>query len=171
MPHCNEFVYHLICDPAIIIPVATCEIHADIDSHNDDLTQIRPGSKINLSGSITDREGNQFSDFNGTLVARIYNPATTIPTNGYENSVSVKINYDESVAATYAIDVINGKFSSEIIVPSNINTLNGNTSKIRMSAYDADQRIGASGIIDISIADFDQSVAIADNEASIIESL
>lgn len=170
VPHCNEFVYHLICDPAIIIPVATCEIHADIDSHNDDLTQIRPGSKINLSGSITDREGNQFSDYNGTLVARIYNPATTIPTNGYENSVSVKINYDESVAATYAIDVINGKFSSEIIVPSNINTLNGNTSKIRMSAYDADQRIGASGIIDISIADYDQSVAIADNEAPSIES-
>ena len=170
VPHCNEFVYHLICDPAIIIPVATCKIHADIDYPAEDLTQIQPGTEISLSGTITDREDNLLSDFNGTLVARIYNPAITIPTNGYEGSVSVNIDYDESVVATYAIDVINGKYASDIVIPTNINTSNGNTSKISLSAYDANQRIGASGIIDITIADCDQNATIADNEAPTIES-
>ena len=168
VPHNNEFVYHLICDPAIIIPIATCKIHADIDTHNDD-SAIRPGTKARLSGSITDRDDNLLTDFNGKLVARIYNPATVIPTNGYENSVPVNINYDESVVATYAIDITNGNYEADIIIPSRLNITDDNIYKIRLSAYDDNQRIGASGVIDITIIDYDQIFAINDNEAPTID--
>lgn len=174
VPHNNEFVYHLISDPAIVLPIATTAVEASIDTDTTDesgITLLQPGKQYTLHGKITDRKGAHLSNFNGSVVVRIYDKPSTIKTNGYGNSPAVDIMYDETLLNMLAMDVVNGEFSTDFIMPTSMEGSESGYAKIRLAAYDATQRIGSTGVIEIAYDNYDPEQAEIDNQAPIIESM
>lgn len=172
VPHCNEFVYHLICDPALRIPVATCKIDSKFqDIYGEGLPTLNQGCNYRLSGSITDREGKTLTDFNGTVVACLFDGKITIPTHGYGNSQPVDITYNETELSRNVVEVINGQFETDIIIPTQTFNTSSPTASIRLASYDPTQRLGATGLIEFSIGEYNPESAIDDNNAPSFESI
>ena len=171
--HTNELAYHLICDPAIILPVASTTMTVNIDADTDDnaIPSLAQGSAYHLHGHIVDHQGSPIDNFNGTLVARLYDTPSTITTNGFTGSKAVDVTYDETIISTIATEVIDGAFQCDIIVPKGIDTSTDHIGKLRLSAYDPDKRIGSLSALDIAYAPHDPATAIVDTTSPIIKSM
>lgn len=167
MTSSNEFVYHLVADPALVIPFATTCINARIDNEADNA--IKAGTEIKFTGTIADRNGNLLPDFNGTIVAKLYAPPATITTHGHY-SPAVDVVYDETVVNTIAADVVDGSFSASIVIPPTM-PLSEENATIRLAAYDSSSRTAASGIISFHVEEADNETAISDNIPPQIEHL
>lgn len=158
----NELVYHLVCDPAITIPVATHHINLTLSD-----ASISPKSKITISGIVTDESGIALTDFNGTIVAKLFAPPIVKKTYGH-HSEAVDITYDETILTTTSTDVKEGKFETTILLPPNVEPSSG-TASIRVAAYSPELRIGASGIASIEIGENNTDKSITDTNAPIID--
>ena len=139
--HLNKFVFHLLGDPAIVLPLPTATV--EITAEGDDTT-LHPGSLQKFSGRVTDREGNLLTGFNGEVVVRLYAPAHTQVTNSYQGSPSVEVTLDHDVLNTAVLRAENGLFSGEMLIPA---TLGSGTAHLRVAAYDHSTRTGAAGVL------------------------
>lgn len=169
----NEYAYQLICDPAIVLPLPTAEVCVDKvvvgeSEYSEDIV-VSPSSLITINGSIKNRDGEVLSDFNGVVVARVFNAPVVQKTMGlYSDAVDVE--YDENVLATYEFDIADGKFSGAIVVPQILRaTSEGEYASIRLSAYDTEQRKAAIGKQPISVSEYDSNQAINDFTSPIID--
>ena len=120
--------------------VQTTQINGvDADMFTD---TINPGSLLKIKGLIADDDGNQISDFNGTVNVTIYDMPYTKETIEGEFDPVREITLYDSVLTINNIDVINGKFDGEIRLPALFHEQYGN---IKLSYYANSSTADASG--------------------------
>ena len=103
---------------------------------------IHPGSAITIKGLIADDDGNQVSDFNGTVNVTIYDMPYTKETIEGEYDPVREITLYDSILTINNIDIINGNFEGEITLPAKYHEQYGN---IKLSYYGNSETTDASG--------------------------
>lgn len=147
--YANELCYNLIGDPAIKIPVPLYAIDATLSSD-----MARGGTKITVSGTVTDRDGNACPDYSGEIVLKLMaplyeaEPANYITGKAYQSSDPDKkllIKYVDTRMEAYRGNVENGQFSIEILLPEEISAYAGQNLPIYLSSYSSQANLAASG--------------------------
>lgn len=162
----NEFAYHLVGDPAMVLPFPTASVTSTLQGEDKALA---PGSTAHFTGEITDRKGNLLSDFNGSVVIKLYAAPVQRATSTRFGSPSVMVTLDENLLMNAEYEVVNGKFDADFFVPVNLApTAAEAPATLRMSAYDADSRTAATGSMKIDVAKFDESKVVEDDSAPVI---
>lgn len=168
--HSNKFAYHLFADPAIVLPLPTCEVALTLEGGS--ANGINPGSEVSYSGMIKGRDGQLMSDFNGTVVLKLCAPAITRTTSSRQGSEPVEVSLDQTPLIVTAHEVKGGKFTGSMLVPVNTPETNGGrTAHFRLSAYDPDSRLGAVGSLATKVAPYDADKAVAQDLPPVIESI
>lgn len=168
--HSNKFVFHLLGDPALVLPLPTAGIQAALKGGS--LSEVYPGSEIAIDGTLTDRQGNSLDSFEGTVVARLCAPAVTRWTHTRQGSPSVEVSLDQTSMYTTSFDVKGGRFSGSILVPADMpETRDGEAAVLRLSAYDPATRTGAVGSLCLGIRPYDKAQAVASDQPPVIETL
>lgn len=103
---------------------------------------IHPGSMLKIKGFIADNDGNQVSDFNGTVNVTIYDMPYTKETIEGEYDPVREITLYDSVLTINNIDIMNGNFEGEIRLPAKYHEQYGN---IKLSYYGNSETKDASG--------------------------
>lgn len=166
----NKFAYHLFGDPAIVLPVPTCEVSMTLDG--DAATAVNPGSEVSYSGTVTDHDGNLLSDFNGTVVLKLCAPAITRTTSSRQGSEPVEVTLDQTPILVTAHEVKGGKFQGSMLVPANTPQTEGKlTARFRLSAYDPSSRLGAVGALAVNVTPYDADKVVAQDLPPVIESI
>ncbi|MFN0049798.1 MAG: type IX secretion system sortase PorU [Cytophagales bacterium] len=136
--------YSLIGDPSMTLNYP--KYKAFVTKINDKQTDtVRALSEMKIEGIIaSDNDSTLKSDFNGEIVFEIYDKADTFNTLGQQYSVATKIAQRSSIFYAGKTEVKNGKFSTNFIVPKDINYRFG-SGKISIYAFDKNQKIDAGG--------------------------
>ena len=149
--YANELSYQLLCDPALVIPVATLSATPDKIPET-----VRPGEVLKITGDILDADGEKLKDFKGTLVARLMYPETTvesmdIETGSREDGDTLSIPVKDLQASAMASEVKSGKFSFSIKVPGDMISWAGKEAQLHICAYDSNLRLGAASTVMIPL--------------------
>lgn len=144
----NNLCYNLVGDPALPAYAPAYNISVSGTDDKSPITLV-PLSATYLSGTITGQNGELVSTFNGTLTLRLYAPAikmsSYIHTSG---DTSEPITLDETILTQRIVDVVDGKWSAELILPRNAPE---GTCRLTCSAISSTNELAASAINVISI--------------------
>lgn len=100
--------------------------------------QAKGGSRITLSGRVTNTAGKLLRDFNGSLDIQLYDAETVIQTNGNNDSSAKRIYNDRKNRLAVAVaDVRKGQWSASLVLPMEISN---NYSPALVSVYASDKR-------------------------------
>lgn len=119
----NKLQYALLGDPALVF--GNPEAKVVLDSINGECItgeqQVKGGSRVRLSGHIEQEPGKICSNFNGMVYLRLYDNKTEITTKG--NAGSEPFTYQDwsKEINNTMTNVVNGKFSTTMIIPKDIN--------------------------------------------------
>lgn len=128
----NKLNFTLLCDPALrlIYPTDGCGVDSIIDVRN---TQLVDGLKVVqkidtiqglthgvLSGRVNSKDGALNSNFNGRADVTIYDKVSSVTTRG--NGGQKPFIYQDYSSVLYkgTVNVENGVFNSEFVIPSDI---------------------------------------------------
>ena len=163
----NELAYQLICDPAITIPVVNRNLQTESASY-----EATPGEYLEFSGYVPlfNDVNSVDTEFNGTVVARLMEPAKIIRSTDIctgTNEKPLDVRYADTQLSMSAADVVDGKFTVRLFVPAESRQFIGETAYIHAVTYDAPRKIGAGRRIECRFADTPEgsSSAEMDNEA------
>lgn len=122
----NKLRYAIIGDPAMRLPWPKIDVKVDqingIDLESaEEYPVIKARSSVNLSGHISDRDGNILEDFNGIADIALYDAEKVITTNG-NGSEGVESTYNDRKTRLFAgrAKVSGGKWSTTFTMPSEI---------------------------------------------------
>lgn len=164
----NELAYQLLCDPALIIPIANRSIAIDD-------VELKPGDMCTVTGRILKSDKNQDSNFNGNIVIRLNEPERTVAAGKLESGQDPKnlsYAYRDSQVAMVAGEVNGGTFSVDIFVPSAMSSFSGQDALIYMSAFDSSTKIGAGGCMEAAVlVPNSETAEAADDTAPVIDVL
>lgn len=133
---CNTLNYNLIGDP--MLPVYRSTNNVEINPIADNtMSYIEP---TEISGRVTDFNGNTASDFNGSVILTFYDTPVTKsnvnPTNPSNNAGYLPtLTIDQDIIGRVIAEVKNGEFRVQAIAPSTTNTTNH---RIQAFAYSTD---------------------------------
>ncbi len=173
----NSLNYFYSGDPAIRFPVASQHITVSVDS------SVLPGMKTVLKGKVENVGGNADIKFNGKAVLKIARPAVTLQSMDYVTGTykdtsdpdTLYVDYRAEHLLSFEFEIVNGEFSTEIILPLFISKYQGKLLPLYISAFDNENRTGAVGYIEISIgsgSDLDENNPVMDDrEAPSIEAV
>lgn len=139
----NGLKYGLMGDPALSVlspsySVALLSILEKDASEitTDDMPVIKARSSFEVTGMVTDQEGNLINDFNGTLEVQLYDAEIAIVTkgNGKEGKVC-EYNDRDTRLFTGKVKVNNGLWSMTIMMPAEIEN-NYSPALLSFYAYD-----------------------------------
>ncbi len=143
----NNLCYNLVGDPALPAYAPDYNINLSGTDGKSSIT-LSPLSATRLSGTITEQNGELVSTFNGTLTLRLYAPAVKIDSYIHASGdTSEPIDLDETILAQRIVDVIDGKWSAELILPSNAPE---GTCRLTCSAISSTRELAASVITGLS---------------------
>lgn len=112
-----------------------------------------------LSGYVTDPEGNIISDFNGTILADLYDAEKSITTNGNGNGKAVVFDTQGDKLFTGAGTVKDGRFTIKVEMPSQVAD-NFRPATLSMYAYSDNGSTEAVGVNrDFYVYGFDETAA------------
>ncbi len=153
--------YTAVLDAVDGVALADPEAQAIVGAH----------SNATFSGRITDASGNLLEDFNGVVLADLYDAEQSLITNGNNDKDPVKYSFDKQGGRLFsgAAKVENGRFDIKVSMPSDIAD-NFRPAALSMYAYtdDADNVREAAGVSrDFYVYGYDDS-APADTEAPVI---
>ncbi len=140
----NELAYQLVGDPAIRIPMALGGIRLEME----DNINVATGEKLSLSGYITNADNSVNDTFNGQIVIRIMEPPVSLLCKNLitnQTKDSPTITYEDNQVTMGVAEVKDGRFSTEIHIPSSASQFNGAQANIKMAAYDPSTHLGAGG--------------------------
>ncbi len=104
---------------------------------------LHPGEQVIVTGNLTDREGNNMYDFNGTITVNVFNKAVTDSTLGNDvNSYPAEFTRQDSVLMEASAEVVNGQFALTFNLPTDLDEDYG---KIKLSYYANDGARDAMG--------------------------
>lgn len=134
----NRLRYCLMADPALRIPKP--ENSVTIESFDGealdamtDFPEIKAMSKVKVSGSVNDVEGNLLTDFDGFVQLDLYDAEKAIETYGNGSDGQVEHYNDRTTKlASVSTKVKYGKWETTVFIPSEIEN---NYSPARITAY------------------------------------
>lgn len=137
----NKLRYGFMGDPAMRLPYAC--FRAELDSingipvSNDDLPELRARSKVTLSGTVMDAEGNVVPDFNGTLSMQLFDAEKVIQTFGNGKDGEIMTYNDRKTRLLSGNTMVrDGRWSATFVLPSEIEN---NYSPALLSLYANDE--------------------------------
>lgn len=139
----NKLRYGLIGDPAmsILSPshlVSISTINGNDVDISDDMPVIPARSSFNITGNVTDFDGNLMDDFTGVIELQLYDAETVITTNGNgTDGVVSTYNDRRNRLFTGRVRVTNGEWSATVNMPPEIAN---NYSPALMSLYAYDEK-------------------------------
>ena len=158
----NKLRYALMGDPSMRMPRAELSVKVDEIGGVElagakDLPVVQARSKTDVSGHITDREGNLLTDFNGILELQLYDAEKVITTNGNgDEGVESIYNDRKTRLFTGRVKVADGKWSTTINMPAEIEN-NYSPALISLYAYDNSGREANGACEDLYIYGYDQT--------------
>ena len=193
----NTMCYNLAGDPALPLYKPTLNVEtttingAAISSESSINHKISPLTKNVIEGQITNSAGSVQKSFNGAITLSIYDgPKSYLTTYSnkteYVNPIdttftepvqydkllrtgdSVNVVLDEDLLAEITVPVKDGKFTATLVtpIPQKFNSV----SRISYFAISDDKKLRANGYFnDIILTSFDETTAIVDETAPIIE--
>lgn len=168
--HANKFVFHLLGDPAIVLPLPTADVKVTLG--DTDPAKVYPGSAIKIEGTVTARDGKLLDGYNGTVVARLCAPSVVRKTHTRQGSPSVDVSLDQTSVYTTSFEVKNGRFSGTMLVPANTPECEDEESlTMRLTAYDPATRTGAAGALAMQVTAYDDSKAVPADMPPAVEAM
>ncbi|PLX05611.1 MAG: hypothetical protein C0598_14125 [Marinilabiliales bacterium] len=167
----NDKKFVLIGDPAVRLAypefnAETVKINSEfvVDDVYDTINAL---SHVKVEGDVLDEDGNLLSDFNGLLYPTVYDKKVEVETLGSDGgSYPEKFYYWKSVLFNGKVDVADGKFEFEFIVPRDISY---NYGKGRINYYFNNDSIDGNGFYqNLIIGGFDDQ-ATEDNQGPEIQ--
>lgn len=146
----NELAYQLMCDPALVLPVAVRSVATDEESYD-----LNVGEYNVISGYVCDENGDPDANFNGEIVIRTMEPSKELRSqdicsaNDPENTSTIDIIYADTQTAMTKADVVNGKFSAKIFIPSVTKQFDGQSGRMHFAAYSPTQRLSAGVMVPV----------------------
>lgn len=167
----NTMCYNFAGDPSLPIYVPAFSVMAsDITGTSvadGTVVNIAPMSENTVSGAITDGSGNVQGNFNGIVSIYLYDAPKETMTLGQSNYTPATVVLENECLSTVSTPVVNGRFSSSLIVPES--TTPGKEGRLVFYAVSDDNLTQASGEFKgIVIGDYDETKAITDNTAPVI---
>ena len=170
--------FSLLADPSMTLACAKDEIRIVADENaylpGDTLKAL---DKVKLRGEILKNGETVHSAFNGVLTATVFDKPTKVETLGHEDP-KMTFELRDNVVFRGAVNVKNGAFEIEFVVPKNI-TYDFEAGKISTYAYDESTHLDATGAnIDFVVGgesdDFDPDnippqISLYINDTSFIE--
>lgn len=144
----NRLRYALMGDPAMRLNNIDGQVSVDkingLDVSETDLPEIPAGSRLELSGSVMDSEGNLNTAFNGTVSLQLYDAETVVETFGNGKDGKVILYNDRKTRLGMAnASVKEGKWNINMVVPMEISN---NYQPALITAYAwSDQGLEANG--------------------------
>ncbi len=136
--------FSLLADPSMTLSYAKDEILliADSESYHAGDT-LKAFGQVKLKGRVMNRQGQLNTNFNGKLIATVFDQPTEIETYGNENPIMKFLALD-NILFKGEVTVAEGEFDIEFIVPKNI-TYDFEKGKISMYALHESQHLDAGG--------------------------
>lgn len=157
----NEFVYHLIGYPGLRFPTPTAicavtDINGKGVEKNNDVYTLAAGGDVTLKGEIRAIGGDVLTNYNGKLVAKIYEAPRTSPIGHIVNTSAadepLNITYDDAFVGMTEGEVKNGRFEFSVNIPALLGETEGMPS-IRLSAYNPKDKAGSTGICRFNVVE------------------
>ncbi|MDE6330800.1 MAG: hypothetical protein K2L83_08865 [Muribaculaceae bacterium] len=168
----NEMAYQLLCDPAITIP----GINREIVIEAGDSGEATAGEWLEVSGYVKNyRLDRPDTNFNGEVVVRLMEPSKVLPcqhvimSNDPSESVPsypVDITYADSQLSMGAAEVVEGRFSLKIMVPSAASVFDGKSGVIQLGAYDPSARMGAASNYGVTLHAAEPGTSVLDSDTT-----
>ncbi len=171
----NTLCYNFAGDPALPAYGSTYQIRPMMVNDIDVLTQatapLYPHAENYISGAIIDASGEVVTSFNGEATISIYDGPNTTTVNYVINSTtnSKDVNRDESLLNEVRVPVVDGYFTSTIVLP---NPSHPNTSnRISFFAVSNDNKRAKGSYNDAIVQAYDENKAIVDNTPPVISEM
>lgn len=169
----NNHKYVVLGDPALRLQVPENQVHTEklylVQNGNATATDtIAALGRYKLTGTITDRDGNILTDFNGTVHISIFDKTRSVQTNNKRpgvSAVTASFKLQTNTIAKTRATVTNGRFEVSFIVPKDISYEYG-LSKI--SYYASNDQTDAAGV-DTSYTIGGSANAGEDNEDPLVQ--
>lgn len=168
----NKLRYGLIGDPAMRLPSPEYSVEVEkINGVNvmdgEVYPELKACSTANVSGIVTDINGNLCEDFNGVLEIQLYDAEKVITTYGNgDNGVESMYNDRKTRLFKGRVNVVDGRWKATITMPSEIEN-NYSPALFSMYAFDANGREANGACEQFYVYGFDDN-AVADTEGPVI---
>jgi len=119
----NERKFALLGDPALRLAYPRFNVVTDsVNSHKYTITcdTLKGISKIKISGSVTDENGDIFNGFDGYVYPTVFDKPTKIISNGNDRTPVKTFYLQKNILYKGKISVKSGKFSFSFVVPKDI---------------------------------------------------
>ena len=170
----NKMCFSLFGDPSIRPVIAqplavVSEVDGTSTTAEEPIT-IKPSTKINVKGQINDRSDNLDSSFNGTATIYLYDKAPFFKdTQLVSSTATLPVYLERNLLAKVTAEIVNGQFASNVFVPANCSA-DGSDARILVFAQNEQNTKFANGdYTNLIIGEYDESVAITDTEAPVIQ--
>lgn len=167
----NDMKFVLIGDPAVRLAypefgTKTLKINSNIVV-DDIYDTINALSQVKIEGIVTDENNNQMLDFQGIMYPTVYDKKVEIETLGSDaGSYPQKFYYWKSVLFNGKVDIVDGNFEFEFIVPRDISY---NFGKGRINYYFNNDSVDGNGYYENIIIGGFNDQASEDNEGPQIQ--
>lgn len=171
----NRLRYSFIGDPALRLATPSNIVHLDsingLDVDNNDNQIIMAAlSRMPISGSITDPDGNILENFNGVASIEIFDAEQSITTLGHGDGGKQETfeDYGERIYCGSA-KVVNGRFNLTVTMPAELSQ-NFRPAAMSLYAYSTEDDTEAIGLNrNFYVYGYDEDIA-TDDQAPVIES-
>ncbi|MCD4665097.1 MAG: T9SS type A sorting domain-containing protein, partial [Bacteroidales bacterium] len=142
----NTRKYCLFGDPSMRLAIPEYKIITEAINGvavTEPLDTINPGEQIIATGFLTDSEGNNIYNFNGTMSVKVFDRARTVTTLGNDlSSDIIDFFIQDSILLEFETNVVNGQFAYNFNLPYELNEEYGT---IKLSYYAKDGLSDAMG--------------------------
>lgn len=126
----NKLQYVLLGDPALLIgaPLNRVEMESLTDEQSGKtVDKLCAGMSVRLDGKLLDENGDELTDFNGVVTARLFDSMDTITCLVNDGSKNDPFQFKDRSSMIYAgrDSVRNGRFTISFVVPKDIKYSNG----------------------------------------------
>lgn len=160
----NKLRYCLIGDPSLRVlspdySVSLSTLGGKDTASLDEYPEVKARSSFEISGDITDFDGNMIEDFNGILELQLYDAESVITTNG-NGDKGVVSNYNDrkNRLCNGRTRVVNGKWSLTVNMPSEIEN-NYSPALFSFYAYDESGREANGSFSKFYVYGYDENAA------------
>lgn len=165
----NKLAYVLMCDPALVMPLALEGIHTSASAG-----AVEAGKNFTLSGTVITSTGNVDTAFDGTLTARVMLPAVTLNSGDLvtgTNTNTLSVTYNDRMVGMASCQVNRGRFELTVPVSRELAQYAGQKFEVYVSAFNPSTRIGATGVHTLEARTPVPSQDVPDTEAPVIEAM
>ncbi len=137
----NHRNFSLIGDPALplAIPKHRAIITAITDTLDQPVDTLKALAVVRVKGSILRDNGSPFGDFNGRLVATVFDREKTKTTLANDGGNPMVFKTQEDVIYRGNAEVISGQFTFEFVLPRDISFAVDTTARISLYAYNENE--------------------------------